>query len=65
MKTPVPSNADSPDIILGRECFEKFSAVEGIFLTRQEKQLRSEMDLRRLSNDERRALILASFKEAV
>jgi hypothetical protein len=65
MKNDQPINASSAgsDFILGRECFEKFSAVEGIFLTPQEKQLFAEMDRNRLSNDERRALILASFKE--
>ncbi len=49
-------------MILGRERFEKFSAVEGIYLTSQEKQMFSEMDRNRLSNDDRRATILALYK---
>lgn len=56
---PAKPTKPSPEIILGRQCFEKFSAVEGIFLTPHEKQMFAEMDRKQLSYDERRALILA------
>jgi hypothetical protein len=52
------------EFVLGAECFEKFSAVEGIFLTPQEKQLFAEMDRKNLSNDQRREIVLARFQEA-
>jgi hypothetical protein len=67
MENSAPSKPSpySPDFVLGRERFEKFSAVEGIFLTPQEKLLFTEMDRNQLSNEERRSLILARFKEAV
>ena len=55
---------DRPDIILGRERFEKFSAVEGIFLNAEDHLIFAEMDRKKLSNDERRKLIMARFKQA-
>jgi hypothetical protein len=64
MKNVLPApNVDS-EFILGYERFEKFSAVEGIFLTSQEKLLFAEMDSKNLSNDDRRSIILARFSEA-
>jgi len=49
-------------MVLGRERFEKFSAVEGIFLTAKEKKMFAEMDRKQLSHNERRKLILAQYK---
>jgi hypothetical protein len=62
-KKVLKRSKNDSEFILGAEWFEKFSAVEGIFLTLQEKQLFAEMDRTNMSNDERRTLILASFKE--
>lgn len=39
--TPIKA---SPEVILGRERFEKFSAVECIFLTLHEKQMFADKD---------------------
>ena len=66
MKSTAPANQSkiSPDIILGRERFEKFSAVEGIFLNAEDHLIFAEMDRKKLSNDERRKLIMARFKQA-
>jgi hypothetical protein len=61
-KKVLKRSKNDSEFIRGAECFEKFSAVEGIFLTLQEKQLFAEMDRTNMSNDERRTLILASFK---
>jgi hypothetical protein len=58
-------SASRAEFTLGRERFEKFSAVEGIFLTLQEKRMFDEMDSKQLSNEERRLIILAHFKESV
>jgi hypothetical protein len=67
MKTasPIKSSIFNQDFVLGRERFEKFCAVEGIFLTAQEKLLFAEMDRNHLSHEERRSLILARFIAAV
>jgi hypothetical protein len=53
----------SAPLILGRYGFELFSAVEGIYLTVQEKKMFADMDRKQLSNDERRALIVAKYLE--
>jgi hypothetical protein len=55
----------SSNFILGSERFEKFSAVEGIFLISQEKDFFAELDLFQLTNNERRTLVLARINEAV
>lgn len=67
MKSTAPTNQTkiSPNIILGRERFEKFSAVEGVFLNAEDHLIFAEMDRRKLSNDERRKLIMARLKEAI
>ncbi len=52
----------SKPLVLGRERFEKFSAVEGIYLTAQEKRMFAEMDRKKMPNDERRKIILAGYK---
>jgi hypothetical protein len=62
IEAPAKPTKYSPETILGRERFEKFSAVEGIFLTLEDKLLFAEMDRKQLSYDERRAAILALYK---
>ena len=60
------SNSSTPakrakGLVLGRERFIKFSAVEGIHLTDDDRSLIKEMDARGLQPDERRKTVLARF----
>lgn len=52
-----------PDYILGGDRFQKFSAVEGIFLSGEEEKFLEELAHAKLPNDERRSRILARIKE--
>ena len=62
LEASIPSPVSS-HYVLGRERFEKFSAVEGIFLTEEEVKYLEEMARDKLPNNERRSLILARIKE--
>jgi hypothetical protein len=59
-KKPTAPAASGP-FILGREQFEKISAVEGLHLTREMKRDFREFDRENLSGDERRKRLLAKY----
>ncbi len=62
---PMQPSPYANQLVLGVKRFAQFSAVEGIGLTEEDERLFAQMERDGLSNDEKRARILATLTKSV